>query len=181
MTAPEYLQLRAFARVDGLKLFGLWLVSFICYVQGLHSPGLGLVAMILALVTPFVSFNLLRKFRDEGLDGVISFGRGWWYVVFQFFYASLLFAIAQFVYFTFIDKGTFINEMMELFSAPEMNETMRRMGMGDGIDQTLEMMRQMRPIDLVLNIMLSNLLVGCLLGVPIAAFAKRDKVEQSFK
>ena len=174
MTAPEYIQLRAFARIDGLKLFVLWLGSFLCYVQGLHSPGLGIVAMMLALMTPILSYRLLRKFRDEGLDGVISFGRGWLYVFFQFFYASLLFAIAQYVYFAYIDKGTFMSEMTELFSAPETKEAFRQMGMGKGIEETLSVMSQMRPIDLVLNVLVSNLFVGALLGLILAAFSKRD-------
>ena len=178
MTAPEYIQLRAFARVDGLKLFVLWLGSFLCYVQGLHSPGLGLVAMVLVLATPMLSYRLLRKFRDEGRDGIISFGRGWLYVIFQFFYACLLFAVAQYLYFAYIDKGTFMSEMTELFSAPETKEAFRQMGMGKSIEETLSVMSQMRPIDLVLNVLASNMMIGALLGVPLAAFAKRDTREQ---
>ena len=175
MTTPEYIQLRAFARVDGLKLFGLWLMSFVCYLYGLRMAGLGLVAMILAFMTPFLSYRLLRRFRDEGLNGVISFGRGWLYVVFQFFYAGLLFAIIQFLYFTFLDKGYFMDALSEMFSAAESQEAMKLMGLGGSIDEALEMYKSMRPIDLALNILMSNMLVGMLLGVPIAAFAKRDK------
>ena len=175
MTVPEYIQLRAFCRVDGLKLFALWLASFLCYMQGLHSPGLSLLAMVLVLATPFLSYRLLRKFRDEALDGSISFLRGWLYVMFQFFYASLLFAVAQFIYFAYIDKGAFINEMSEMLAAPETIEAMRRMGMGASVNETLEMMRQLRPIDLVFSVLLSNLFTGCLLGLPIAAFAASGK------
>ena len=173
MTAPEYIQLRAYARIDGLKLFAMWLVSFLCYMQGLHSPGLGLVAVILAVATPFLSYRMLRKFRDDALDGVISFRRGWLYVLFHFFYASLLFAVAQFIYFTYIDKGAFISEMTDLFSEPATLEALRQMGMSSDISNTLEAMRQMRPIDMVLNVLLSNLLAGCLLGLPVAGFAMR--------
>ena len=178
MTAPEYFQLRAFARIDGLKLFLLWISSFGCYVAGLRSPMLGMVAMALAIVTPFFSARLLRGFRDNSLDGIISLARGWAYVIFQFFYASLLFAIAQFVYFSFLDKGYFAQALTQMLEAPESAEALKRMGMGPQIYDSLEMLRTMRPIDLALNIMTSNLLIGCLIGLPIAAFCKRNRLEK---
>ena len=46
--------------------------------------------------------------------------------------------------------------------------------MGKGIEETLSVMSQMRPIDLVLNVLVSNLFVGALLGLILAAFSKRD-------
>jgi hypothetical protein len=52
------------------------------------------------------------------------------------------------------------------------------MGMGKSIEETLSVMSQMRPIDLVLNVLASNMMIGALLGVPLAAFAKRDTREQ---
>jgi hypothetical protein len=174
MNVQDYSQLRAFARVDGLKLFVLWLVSFVCYVGGLNHPGLGLVAIMLAFITPFLSARLLRKYRDEVLQGTLKFGRGWFYVVLQFFHASVLFAVAQFIYFAFIDKGYFMDTLSEMLLAPENKEALKALGM-QGLEETLTMMRQMRPIDQVLNILMSNLLIGCLVGVPIAAFCKKEK------
>ena len=174
MNVQEYSQLRAFARVDGLKLFALWLASFACYVAGLNSPGLGLVAMVLALITPFLSARLLRKYRDEALGGILKFGRGWVYVLYQFFYASVLFAVAQFIYFNFIDKGHFMDAVTEMLLSPENKEALKALGF-QGLEETLQMMRQMRPIDQVLNILTSNLLIGCVLGLPIAAFCKKEK------
>lgn len=178
MTAPEYIQLRAFARFDGLKLFGLWLASFACYVAGLKWAGMGTLAMLLALFTPFLVARLLRNFRDDGLDGAISFGRGWAYVVFLFFYASLLFAVAQYAYFAYLDKGFFISTLTQQFNSPETKEAMKQMGMSETLNETMQLLRTMRPIDLVLNIMTSNLLIGIVLGLPIAAFGKRERIEK---
>ena len=53
MTTQEYIQLRAFARVDGTYVGILWIASFACYLGGLSSPMLGLVGGILAVVSPF--------------------------------------------------------------------------------------------------------------------------------
>ena len=154
-------------------------MSFACYICFLHTHVLGLVAMIFTLITPFFCYRLLRSFRDEGLGGVISFGRGWGYVVFLVFYASLLFAVAQFIYFAYIDKGFFMQSMREMMEAPEMVAAAKQMGFADGVSQTINMMASMRPIDLVLNILTSNLLIGCIMGVPIAAIAKRSPMQQA--
>lgn len=166
--------MRAFARYDGLRLFLLWLGSFILYVAGFKTPILGMLAMILALMTPFRSSRKLRYYRDEVLGGVISFRRAWAYVVLQFFYASLLFAFAQFVYFSYIDKGYFMEQIAQMFSEPSTMQALQQMGMGQGLTQAVADLSQMRPIDLVLNIMTSNLLVGLVIGLPIGLMAHRS-------
>lgn len=177
MTPTEYIQLKAFARLDGVKLFLLWLTSFVCYIIGLRSPGLGLVALILALVTPFLCFRLLRHFRDHVRDGVISFMRGWAYVVFLFFYAGLLFAVAQFVYFKWIDHGYFASALSEMLAMPENAETIRQLGLGSASEMT-EILTQASPIETALNILTTNLLIGCAIALPIAAVSKRDSLQK---
>ena len=166
--------MRAFARYDGFRLFLLWLLSFILYVAGFKTPFLGVLAMIFALMTPFRSSRKLRYYRDEVLGGIISFRRAWAYVVFQFFYASLLFALAQFIYFSYIDKGFFMSQMAQMFSEPATAQALQQMGMGQAMSQAVADLSQMRPIDLVLNIMTSNLLVGFVIGLPIGFMAHRS-------
>lgn len=165
--------MRAFARYDGFKLFVLWLLSFILYVAGLKSQLLGMMAMIFAMVTPFVSLRQVRNYRDVALGGTISFRRAWAYVVFLFFYASLLFALAQFIYFSYLDKGYFMSEITQMFSDPATAQAMQQLGMGQGLSQALAELSRMRPIDLVLNIMTSNLMIGLVFGLPIGLIAHR--------
>jgi hypothetical protein len=173
MTPPEYIQMKAFARSDGMSLFLLWLASFICYVLGLRSSILSLVAIILALTTPFKMLRRLRAYRDNVLEGFISFRRGWAYTVFVFFYAGLLFALAQFVYFAYLDHGYFFSTFNEMMNNAETGV----LGI-DGVVQAIQQMSQMRPIDLALNILTSNLFVGCVLGLLLAANVKRNRLEK---
>ena len=93
MTTQEYIQLRAFARVDGTYVGILWIASFACYLGGLSSPMLGLVGGILAVASPFFAAKRLIKFRDDIRDGEISGRRSMLYYALMFFYASLLFAL----------------------------------------------------------------------------------------
>ena len=75
MTPEEYKQLKAFARQDGALLSLLWIGAMICYIQGLNSPILGMLAMLLIVASPFYAANRLRKFRDNAREGIISFIR----------------------------------------------------------------------------------------------------------
>ena len=95
MTTEEYIQLRAFARVDGTYVGILWITSFACYLGGLTSPMLGLIGGIIAIISPFFAAKRLTKFRDDIRDGEISGKRSMLYYALMFFYASLLLALIQ--------------------------------------------------------------------------------------
>ncbi|MBP5338792.1 MAG: DUF4199 domain-containing protein [Prevotella sp.] len=175
MTAQEYLQLKAFARIDGAKLSLLWIASFALYIIGLTSPGYGLAALVLVLVTPFFVGSCLRHFRDDGLEGSISLLRGWAYTVFVFFYGGLLFALAQWAYLTYMDQGYLMKTITQMLTTPEATESLRQMGLSDALDESLQALGQMRPIDLSLNMLTSNILIGVVLGLPIAAVMQKRK------
>jgi len=85
MTSNEYLQLKAFARQDGALLALLWVFTSSLYIIGLTNPLIGMAATFLILYTPFFVGTRLRKFRDYGREGLISFGRGYAYTVLVFF------------------------------------------------------------------------------------------------
>ena len=181
MTAPEYIQLKAFARIDGAQLSLLWIASFALYVVGLKSPGYGLAARLLAVLTPFFVGIRLRRFRDQGLEGTISFLRAWAYTVFVFFYGGLIFALAQWAYLTYMDQGYLMNTLAETLAAPETAEALRQMGMAETLNESLDTLAQMRPIDLSLNMLTTNILIGMLLGLPIAAVMQRRSEERAKK
>lgn len=175
MTPAEYVQLKAFARIDGARLALLWVVSFTCYIVGIANPLYGMVAIVLMVATPFFVSRRLMKFRDEGLGGVISFGRGWGYSLYVFFYASILLALAQYVYFAYIDQGYMLQSFSEALASSEAQQMVKQYGAQQMIDESLEQLGQMRPIDYALNILTMNIMVGAVLGLPIAALIKKFK------
>jgi len=48
------------------------------------------------------------------------------------------------------------------------------MGMTETLDESLAMLGQMRPIDLSLNMLTTNIMLGMLLGLPIAAMIRKS-------
>ena len=175
MTPEEYKQLKAFARQDGALLSLLWIGALACYIQGLTSPILGMVAMLLIIVSPFYAANRLRHFRDEAREGIISFMRAYGYTVLTYFYAGLLLAIAVFAYFQFMDNGYLLGKLTEFINTDQGRQIMNLYGMAEEISQSMEELSRMRPIDYALNILTINISTGFILGLPTAALLQRVK------
>ena len=173
MTPEEYIQLKAFARIDGALLFLLWTGSFALYVKGMDYPMLGMLSMLLLLISPFYAAKRLRKFRDQAREGVITFARGYAYIVLAFFYSGLLFALAQYAYFTYMDHGSLLEKFTEIANTPESIQ----MGLKDMMMQGLNEMKAMRPIDFSVNVLTIIIVAGFAVGLPIAALMQRKELK----
>ena len=175
MSPAEYQQLKAFARIDGALLAIVWIGSFALYIKGMENPMLGLISMVAMITAPFFAARRLRKFRDFARDGVITFRRGYAYIVLAFFYSGLLFAVAQYVYFTYMDHGFLLAKFTEMANTPESVQ----LGLKDMMQQSLNDLATMRPIDIALNVLTIIIVAGFILGMPIAAFVQKKQGARS--
>ena len=168
------IQLKAFARQDGFLLFLLWIASFAVIVNNPASSW----GSLLAMATPFYVGYLLSRFRNYALDGVISFRRALAFSLYTFFYASLLFAVAQFVYFRYLDNGTFMT--MLLTSVKALEPVYRAQGISlSELQQSLSMIGQLTPVETAFIFMMQNILIGTLLSFPIAWIGKRTALRKN--
>ena len=173
MTAPEYIQLKAYARQAGFFLALLWIACFAGYIIGLTSQFMALASMLMVITTPFFVANRLKKFRDEGREGVISFGRSYAYTIFVFFYGAVLLAVAQYLYFAYMDNGYLVNSFAKMMTSEEGRMMLEQYGMTKVVDESLAEMAATRPIDYALNILTINISLGFILGVPIGLIMQR--------
>lgn len=181
ITTEEYIQLKAFARIDGIYLALVWIVSFACYVGGFTSPVLSMVASLTALASPLFAAYRLRRFRDDVREGVISYRRAVAYFVLMFVYASLLFALAQYVYFAFIDQGYLIGQYTTMMSASEVQTLLQTYGMTKA--QVSDMLRQMQditPVYFVFQVLMMNIVLGFVLGIPMGLLTKRRQRQERY-
>ena len=178
MTAPEYIQLKAFARQDGALLALLWVGAFLLYIIGIQNQLLGLAAIMMMVYTPFFVGERLGKFRDYGREGLISFRRGYAYTVFVFFYGGVLFAIAQYLYFAFMDNGYLLSQFSKMVSSEEAQQMLQQYGMTEMMNESLKQMASTRPIDYALNMLTINISLGFVLGVPISLVMQRSVVKK---
>ena len=177
MTAPEYIQLKAFARQDGALLALLWMATFFLYIIGVENQMLGLAALLLMVYTPIFVGERLGKFRDYGREGLISFRRAYAYTVFVFFYGGVLFAIAQYLYFAFIDNGYLMTQFSKMVNSNEAQKMLQQYGMTEMMNESLNEMANIRPIDYALNMLTVNISLGFILGVPISLIMQRNTIK----
>lgn len=168
------IQLKAFARQDGFLLFLLWIASFAVIVNNPTSSW----GSLLAMATPFYVGYLLARFRNFALDGVISFRRALAFSLYTFFYASLLFAVAQFVYFRYLDNGTFMTMLLTSVKALEPVYRAQGISMSE-LQQSLSMIGQLTPVETAFIFMMQNILIGAILSFPIAWIGKRTALRKN--
>ena len=125
--------------------------------------------------TPFFVGERLGKFRDFGREGIISFRRGYAYSVLVFFYGGVLFAIAQYLYFAFIDNGYLLSQFSKMVTSEEAQQMLKQYGMTEMMNESLKEMANIRPIDYALNMLTINITLGFVLGVPISLIMQRTK------
>src|SRR3712207_7610455 len=87
---------------------------FAAFLLTLHFPALAL-GPFMTLCTPLFAGWLLSRFRDEALEGRITFRRGLAYSVYTLFNGAFLFAFGIFAYLTLFDDGLFLTTMLNSF------------------------------------------------------------------
>lgn len=165
-------QARAFARQDGAILGIVWIVSFVCTMKGIEPEYalLGIVANILLLSTPFVVANRLKKFRDDALDGIISFRRALYYNLQTFFNATLLLTIVQYLWFSYMDMGSFMSLLSTQYTAI-LQEAYHISAKEAQL--MIDTLLSMKPLAWASTFMITDLVVGAILSPIIAAIMQR--------
>lgn len=166
----DYIQMRAFARQDGALLSLLWIAS----MAFLMLTPMASFGNLLAIGTPFFAGWRLKIFRDEALGGAISFRRGFGYGCLTFFFASIIFAVAQYAYFRFLDNGTFLGTL--LTAADTVSKVYVEQGIPQSdVDAAIGAMKALTMVEWTLLFLVQNIIIGAALSVPIALICMRRK------
>lgn len=174
ITREDIEQLKAFARVDGLIIAGLWIVSFACFLGEFKYPLLSDVFILTALGSVFAVGICAKRYRDSVLDGIISVKRSYAYCFLIFAYASLLTAAAQYIYFQFMDQGYFVTMFSSLTNTAEFKALLSANGISAKDLQTaLHSLYDLRPIDFAFQFFTSNIIIGTIVSLPIAILTRK--------
>lgn len=169
-------QLKAFARIAGLKMMVVWAISFACFVAQFHTPGFSMLWLVSVLAIPYIMTRQTRSYRDN-IGGALTFRRSWLFSVYTFFYASILFALAQYVHFAFIDHGFIISQYISTITAPAGKALLTSYGYSQNdLKMIINQLEDIKPITIAINCATMNILAGCLLALPIAALTKRTNI-----
>lgn len=179
VTRKDYERLKAFARIDGALLGALWVLSFACFIGEFYDPLLGVAAMLVGVWSLVFAALRLRRYRDNVLGGYMSFRRGYAYSMFVYFYATLIMAAGQFIYFQFLDHGFLASKYQEMISMPEFGTMLQLYGMKDSdMKLIMQNMSALRPIDNALQYLTFNIILGVVMSLPAALIMKREPLRK---
>lgn len=165
---PQQLSVRQYAMRFGIILGLFWIIKFTLLPMGLTNPFLELLFIVLTILVPYITWRFTRMYRDNVYKGSISFLKAWQFCLLTYFFASLLTALAHFIYFQYIDNGYIVNtyrETLQSFSAvPEMSGLVSQMNLA------LDAMSQISARDMVLQLFIQNIFCGNIIAIITALF-----------
>ena len=172
MTFDEFRQLKAYARYDGIYLSVIWIAAFASLIGCTQYQPLSMVCLLLMLSTPLFVAYRLRLFRQDALDGHISFGRALLYCLRVFFNAAFMLALAQWAYMRFIDNGRLATLLRTLTETEETKTVFRQMSIDS--NTFIAAFEQVTPLEFASSYFFENVLIGIVLSI-IIAMAMRKK------
>lgn len=176
ISRDEYIQLRAFARQDGLWIGLFWIATLACFVGSIKEPALQIGFITGVIATPFVVYFRLRRFRNKILNGCISYGRAVAFCIMATVYASILVAGATLAYFYFLDNGMLINALRNNITIPELRESFRQTGINpEELETEIEAIGKLRPIDFAFSIFFNGIVTSSLMGAVLGLIGMRTK------
>jgi hypothetical protein len=139
-------------------------------VKSLAFLQYGFVVVIIYLV-----YRFAVHCRENVMDGVMSYGSVLWYVMQLFMYGSMISAFVRYVFYMYIRPDFLQNQLNETMQALQ-STPMADVITGDVYQQTVEMMT---PLNMALQAIWLNLILGLLLGLVVAAIVKKQNIFKS--
>ena len=144
-----------------------WILKFILFPLGFHIPFLSLLFVILTLSVPFIGYHYAKMYRDKICGGSIQFSHAMFFTIFMYMFASLLVAVAHYIYFQFIDHGFIFNALADFWNQAieqspalqENKELMKDMFDADKINS-------LSAIDITMQMLSSDVFFGSILAIP---------------
>ncbi|MEG1617809.1 MAG: DUF4199 domain-containing protein [Bacteroidales bacterium] len=163
-----------FAMQFGLYLGLYMILKFATFVLSANSPFFSYISLALLTGAPFLLFWMLRTFRDQQNEGVLSFANAWNLSILLIFFASLIEAITQYVYFQFINPE-FIST--QIAQATQVLETLNETQQSGQVHELVESFKKAdipSPIQMAVQGIFNNIFVGSIAALIVAAAVKRN-------
>lgn len=144
-----------------------WILKFILFPLGFTIPFLSFLFLALTLAVPFLGFHYVKMYRNKICGGAISFSQAMIFTVFMYMFASLLVAVAHYIYFKYIDHGFIIDLLTKQWNAlfasiVGMEEY--KTAMMDAIENA----QSLTAVDITLQCLSTNVLWGVIFSIPTA-------------
>ena len=181
----DFRELAALFRQKSMALGTLlgvyYIVKFCLFPLSFRSGLAGMLFIALTLLVPFVAWRMVKRFQMEKMPEGMPFVTAWTFALRIFFFASLLVAVAHYVYFAFLDGGAlaqaYTDNLAQLreTSIEGVTDQLTWQNQLDAFEKTFESVAALKPIQLVMELLVNNLFWGSIAALFIALFTKHLK------
>ena len=159
--------LQKYAMHFGTYMGAYWILKFILLPLMFAIPFFQLLYVILTLAVPIIGYYYVKIYRDKVCGGAIQFSHAVLFTIFMYMFASLLVAVAHYIYFQFIDHGFIFNALADFWNQAieqspalqENKELMKDMFDADKINS-------LSAIDITMQMLSSDVFFGSILAIP---------------
>lgn len=157
--------LQKYAMHFGTYMGIYWILKFILFPLGFHIPFFHLLFVILTLAVPIIGFYYTKMYREKICGGSIQFSHAVLFTIFMYMFASLLVAVAHYIYFQFIDHGYILNSYIKLWDelmvqVPTLQENK------DIIKELTDSARSLTSINITMQLLSYDVFFGSILAIP---------------
>lgn len=161
--------------MEGGVWLGLYLVlRFVCSVAGTLSPLFDALALVLLVGTPFVLYYIMLRYHRQN-DYLSGFSLLWMMGIMLFFFASLISAIPEYIYYQYINPDFIANAMSQSMELIENMGLMKNDEAYKQMQQLVEEGTAPTALQMIMSSMWSNVFFGSLLSIVVAPFVLRKK------
>ena len=156
-----------------------WTLKFVLFPLGMQSPLLLMAFFLLTLIVPVVGFFLVRQYRDKECGGTLTFSRAFLFTSFMYLFAALFVTIAHYIYFRYLDNGLIVStyqDMLTQMAAVASTDDMK--ASLDQFQQALDIIAQLSPGEISIQLITQNIFYCTLLALPTALLVKRSNKNQ---
>ncbi len=124
---------------------------------------------LFVIVIIYCAYRFVVHCRENVMNGAISYGSALWYNMQLFMYGAMISALVRYVFYSYIKPDFLQNQLNETLMALQ-GTPMAEMISGEVYQQTVEMMT---PLNMALQSIWLNLILGLLLGLVMAGVVKK--------
>ena len=155
-----------------------WIAKFCLVPMGLTHTFLMLLFIGLTLCVPFMAYYYTKLYRDRVLGGGISLGHAWLFVTSMFIYASLLTAVAHYVYLEYMDNGYILNTYNGMLNELKAEQIPGSEAYINQMREGLNQLAGMSSIELVVQQLSNNIFFGMVWAIITALMVRKNVPNQ---
>ena len=155
------------ASTYGFAMGIYWVIKYLFLIFSSKIPGLSLIYILLTLAVPFLAYYFTKRYRDD-IGGTISFFHAWRFGTMLYFFAALIVAVEQFLFFQFFAPKDFMYQ-----AANQLIEMLKDSSVGTDVVEAVSRMN-FSPIHIAVQGIFNNIFYGIILSIPVAALLCRN-------